>query len=340
MNAKILPILVALLAWCAPHRASGQAYTNFIYQIQSTSGVQYDMSVASSGSQTSPLSINPGGATFQLWTVQSSPLTSTMLATQYVGSYVPTATVAITSADPYTTIPRTRCDKPFTVNITVNGLLTGVTGAPVPATEVTLQHYVQSYGTGNGIGINTALATLLSTSYITTNGTQTYNYALTSIPGSNPAQIAGQETFTVSCLADYQTPVSVLGTQIVQVWPESTAAVTGISSTTTYYYTLPSITITLTNLYPNSSTYAQVYPGQPVLGTVGTIVPGSSINIANSVPVNQTLTVSNWDSAAPNDGTWTLEILTVTPFGTDRLAYTTFTVNRSIQVNGSVNSMD
>jgi hypothetical protein len=343
MNAKILP--VALLAWFAADKAQGQTYTNFVRQIQSTSGVQYDMTVGTSGSQTSPLAINPGGATFQLWTVQSSPLASSMLSTQYVGSYVPVASVVITSEDPYTIIPRTRCDRPFTVSVTTSGLLPAGTGVPTPATEVSFNHYTQSYGSGTGVGIDRTQATLASSAYITTDGTQAFSYGITTITGADRLKIRGEERFDVLSVADYQTPVAVLASQYVQIWPIADATITGLPAAgAARTFTLAPITITLNDLYPNSKTYAQVYKGAQCLGTVGTVVQGSAINIADSVPNSRTgsqaLTISNWDKVADSDGTWTIEVLTITPFGTERLTYATFSVDRSITVHGNVNSMD
>lgn len=41
-----------------------------------------------------------------------------------------------------------------------------------------------------------------------------------------------------------------------------------------------------------------------------------------------------------SDGVWTMELLTSTPFGIDRLAHVTFTVDRTISVNGSVTTID
>jgi hypothetical protein len=104
---------------------------------------------------------------------------------------------------------------------------------------------------------------------------------------------------------------------------------------------MPVLTLTLNDLYPGSNSYAQAYKGDPVLGTVGAVVPGSSLVLASdTVPVNRVLTLNKYDSVFTSDGRWTIELLTVTPFGTDRLAYISFDINRTIEVNGSVTTIE
>jgi hypothetical protein len=116
--------------------------------------------------------------------------------------------------------------------------------------------------------------------------------------------------------------------------------VSGINSTTVIRAKAPNVSVNLVDLYPDSVTYAQVYPGPPSLGTVGTMIPGASLVVNGSVPRDGQFFVWDWDSSIPSDGDWTMEVLTTTPFGTDRLAFVTFSVSRSIKVNGSVTSAD
>jgi hypothetical protein len=88
-------------------------------------------------------------------------------------------------------------------------------------------------------------------------------------------------------------------------------------------------------LYPESRTYAQVYRGDPRLGVEGTIVPGTSLIINGSVPESRVVLVDRYDSVFDEDGRWTLEVLTVTPFGTDRIAQVSFDIDRVVEVNGT-----
>ncbi|MDF1659917.1 MAG: hypothetical protein P1U58_20045, partial [Verrucomicrobiales bacterium] len=177
-------------------------YTFFVRQIQlqDTGELEWDMDVDQEGSDQSPLPINPYGARFELYTVKSSPLTSYMLDTTYVNSYIPVSTVTIVSDDPYEVIPRTRADQPFSVIIEVGGLSSDP-DAPDAAQSVKLLRHVQSYPQDEfGQSINRGLATLLSQGSIDANGTQQLDYALTSIPGGDRSKVSGEERFSVFSL--------------------------------------------------------------------------------------------------------------------------------------------
>lgn len=336
---RFIPAFLLLGAFGALS-AQAQTYTFFIRQVQMPGDVEWDVSVSQQGSQLSPLAINPNGARFELWAVKSSPLTSTLVDTTYVQSYVPVSTISITSEDPYSAIPRTRADRPFTVNITVTGLSSDVS-APDAAKSVKLLRHVQAYtGSENGSTINRNNATLYSQGSLSSNGSHTLNISVTSIPGGDRSKVKGEERFSIFSLADYQAPESQLASKFIQIWPVTSISQTGLTEGQVIKGIVPETVISLTDLYPESFTYAQVYPGAPQLGVVGSLVPGASVVVNSSVPQNNTIRLRNWDNSVPTDGIWTLEILTETPFGIDRLGYTTFTVDRSIKVNGSVTSVE
>lgn len=320
--------------------AADDDYTFFIRQVQMPDALIWDVAVDQQGSQLSPLAINPNGARFELWTVKSSPLTSYLLDTTYVNSYIPVADVTFTSEDPYEVIPRTRADRPFTVTIDVQGLSPDP-DAPEAAKGVKLLRHVQSYGAdGNGIDINRSYATLLSQGSLESNGTFTLDYPVTSIPGADRTQVRGEERISVFSYEDYQAPESQLASQFIQIWPLADSTVTGIEDGDLIKGNAPRLTIDLNDLYPDSYTYAQVYRGNPQLGAEGTRVPGSALLVDSSVPRDEQLVVEDWDRVIDEDGDWVLEVLTDTPFGTDRLEYLTFTVKRTIRLNGSVTSVD
>jgi hypothetical protein len=326
-------------------------YTNFIRQFQTPSNVVWDASasVASAGMQPSDLAINPGGARFELWTVSNSPLVNYLLDTAYVGTYVPVASVVIRSEDPYPTLRRTRADRPFYVDIEVAGLLSGASD-PVASKSVKLLRHVQSYGVkGTGINLDRTQATLLSQASINVNGTQTLTYALNSVPGGDRSKVRGEERFSMFSLEDnrtgtdgvsYLVPETQISSQFIQIWPVADASISGISQNQLFRFAMPMLTLTLNDLYPSSSTYAQVYKGNPILGTVGTVVPGSSLVINDSLPQDRVLTLNNYDSIFGSDGRWTMELLTSTPFGIDRLAYVSFDIDRTLQVNGTFTTIE
>jgi hypothetical protein len=320
--------------------AQGMDYTNFIRQVQYPSGVVWDASVDSSGQQLSALAIDPGGAQFELWTVKSDTMTSYLLGSNYVGTYIPVATVVVRSEDGSSTIPRTRADRPFYVDVTISGLLNGDTD-PEPSKSVKFLRHVQSYGVGGtGVGIDRTQAILLTQTSIATNGTQNLTFAINSVPGADRSKVRGEERFSIFSLEDYQAPESLIAGDFIQIWPVADGAIAGISPNQLIRYSLPKLTLTVNDLYPNSTTYAQVYKGGAQLGVTGKIVPGSALVINDSVPQSRVLLVDKYDSVFDEDGRWTMELLTVTPFGTDRLAYVSFDLDRTIKMNGNFTTIE
>ena len=328
-------------SWVA---AQSVTYTNFIRQIQYPGGVAYDASVAASGQDLSQLAIDPGGARFELWTVNSQTLEPSLLDTTYVGTYVPLATVVIRSEDTTAAIPRTRADRPFSVDITVSGILSG-NEAPDASKSVNYYEHVQSYGVGGtGIGIDRTQATSLYQASISTNGTVNRPFAVNVVPGADRSKVRGEQRFSVFSLDDtrgtYKAPASQLASQYIQIWPVADGSISGIAQGQMIRFSLPRLTLTANDLYPNSTTYAQVYPGNPQLGVTGAIVPGSAVIVNDSVPQNHVLVVDKYDSVFDADGRWTLELVTVTPFGTDRLAYVSFDLDRTIEMNGTFTTIE
>lgn len=315
-------------------------YTYFVRQIQMPDAAEWDMSVAQEGSAQSPLAINPNGARFELWTVKASPLTSYLLDTTYVNSYIPVAQVNIITEDPYETIRRTRADRPFSVEVNVTGLSDDPDAEPA-AMSVKILHHVQSYGPGGkGKNIDRSLATLLSQGSLNNNGEHILSYDVNAVPGAVRTEVRGEERFSVYSLEDYEAPESQLASEFIQIWPVAYTTVTGLDNDDVIRGKAPTVKAVLKDLYPDSWTYAQVYKGPPLLGTVGTVVPGSSVLIDGAFPRNRTIRAKNWDDLMDEDGEWTIEIITITPFGADRLAYRSFEVERTISLNGNVTSIE
>ncbi|MEK7952025.1 hypothetical protein [Luteolibacter soli] len=353
---KKLPFIISaamgLLSSPLMAATTGSTFTNYIRQVQiepskpQSQWVQWDMqNIAASGESLSPLVINPGGARFELWTVKgTTPPVSYLLDTRYVSTYTPIAGVTITSQDPYATIPRTRADKPFTVKVTVQGLIADA-GAPDGAKSVTLLQHMQSYGTaGTGVGIDRTQATLLGTQSLTQNATTTpytYTFTTNSIPGADRSKVRGEQRYSVFSVADYQAPASQLASQFVQIWPVPNGSITGVTSGQMVRFQMPTLTFSVTDVYPGSNIIAQAYKGPAVLNTTGITIPGGGKNYpSETVPVNHLYSVSTFKNVFDSDGQWTIELLSDSPFGLERLAYVTFMLDRTIQMNGSVTTVD
>jgi hypothetical protein len=206
---------------------------------------------------------------------------------------------------------------------------------------VSLSRHVQSYGVkGNGEGIDRTQATLLSQAQLSRNGTQSLSYSLTSVPSADRTQARGEERFSVFTLPDGTLQASQLASRYIQIWPVATGSISGIAPGSKLRVRMPQLTFMLNDLYPSSHTYAQIYKGDAVLGTQGTLISGSSLVLNEPVAVDRVLLLSGYDTVVTGDGRWTIELLTTTPFGTDRLAHVTFDVDRTIELRGTFTTME
>jgi hypothetical protein len=318
-------------------------YTNFIRQVQlpvmaDGSHIQRDVAVPAAGQILSPLEINPTGARFELHTVSAVPFESRLIDTRYVGTYVPLGELTIRTEDINSSIVRTRADRPFYVDYSVSGLYPAADPvAPASAKSVKFYHHIQSYGAnGDGTNIDRTQATLSSQVFITENKSETLTYALTIIPGADRSKVRGEERFSIFTLDDYQAPESQLASKTVQIWPVADGTISGITDGETIEFATPTLTIAANDIYPDARVYAQIYKGEKRDdGFVGAVVPGSAVAVQEAVPQNRLLSVTDWDSVLTENGTWTMELLTFTPFGIDRLDWVTFNVDRTISVRAS-----
>lgn len=351
MKTLLYSLLVSSLSTGPGSALETISYSNYIRHYQMPSGLSWDASseVPPNGSQFSNLAIQEGGARLDLHTIKSSSLsglTSYLLDTSYVGTYVPVATISIRSEDMTGVIPRTRVDIPFYVDVTINGLRTGLTD-PAASKSVKLLHHAQSYGVGgSAVGIDRTQAILISQSAISSNGQQTLTFTYTSVPGADRSKVKGEERFSVFSLADYQAPEMQLASQYIEILPIADATISGISNNDVIKSNLPPLTLTFNDLYPKSTIYAQVYKGDPVLGTEGTKIAASQF-IVDPSTTEKSLSITDYGSVFTSDGRWTIELNTVTPFGPERLqtpsgspAVLSFDLDKTINVNSTVTTIE
>lgn len=316
---------------------------NFIRQTQFPveTGAVREVDVPNVGQQLSELAIDPGGARFDLFTVVGGEtLQSKLLDTSYVGTYIPLAKLEFTGVDLTAAVPRIRADLPFNVNYTISGLRSGEND-PEASKKVRALHHVQSYGiNGTGVGIDRSQAIVVEDVYMTKNESKTVTFPITVIPGANRAKVRGEERFSFFSLKDYQAEASQLASQYIEVWPVSDGLISGLAQNQKLRYSVPDLTISMNDLYPSSTSYVQVYPGGQRLGVTGKIIPGSALVINEPYPQNRTLTLRDYQNIFDEDGVWTMELVTVTPFGTDRLHWITFEINRTLKLNGAVTTVE
>ena len=344
-----------------------------------TTTAQLAPGTAASGSSISPLALGEGGARYEIYSVlKSAPMTSYKLNTAYVGVTVPQASVVIDTQDPYGKDPasvsydnptfataaikplpinslgavrRTRVDKPFKVYVTTSGL-SGLAASPDSQKKVDLRRQVLSYGTSNtGEGVSRTPAVYAPTlpTQFASNASQCVSFPLSEIPeipGSTRTTVRGEEIFSVWTLNDTQIPGQViapnmLASQRVQIWPITTGSLAGIKADEVIRFAVPKVTLTYTNTYPGSTTYAQVYKGESRLNVQGAIVPGSSkVNTTTHSESYLTTTGADFDGLFTSDGRWTLEILTSSCFGIERVFSIGAIRDCSIKANGTFTTIE
>ena len=82
----------------------------------------------------------------------------------------------------------------------------------------------------------------------------------------------------------------------------------------------------------------QLYRGEQRLGTLGRILHQTVIRFDTKVPQDQIIPLGSWSNTL-RDGTYTLEVLHITPFNEgkpERLAHISFVIDRGMHASGLV----
>lgn len=334
--ASIAALISAPLA-----SADEDDYISFIRQHQQDTGVIWDMPVELAGEALSPMVIETGGSLFQLWAIRKSTFHDYLIDQKLVGAYLPAAELEITTEDPYP-VPRTRADRPFTLQAQISGLLAGP-GVPEASTKVLLEHYAANYPDREEQTLTRAHALAEDPArslYLTENGTVQIIYPATMLSGPDPTKVMGEEHFVVHALPDGDFAQTQIATAKVQIFPITSGTIAGIRNGDIVRTLPPTLTVTLKDLYPSSATYLNIYPGAPALGTAGKKIPGSILVLDQDKSQNRTLTVRDWATTMTREGIHTIELLTETPFGIERLDHVSFTVNRVLSIRAMVTSIE
>ncbi|MBT8037474.1 MAG: hypothetical protein KJO21_08010 [Verrucomicrobiae bacterium] len=310
--------------------------TGLVYQIYVTTG---DGTISGDGTIISPMPVGNDGSTYQLY-AEGLPPDSTMylLDEKYVASYTPEAHIVISSEDPHPT-PRTRADEPFTIDIEVKGLLAPGEDVPEAALNVYFQELTMNYDPvlDRATDPDPANETLENDFFIVENS-EVQRTGMTRLDSNVFFKERGEEIFRAYALPDADLDWLQIASEKIQVWPIADVAITGMEPDQQITRSLPDLNISLTDLYPDSTTIVQVYKGSQALGTQGVEVEGSRVSFNSIVPQDAQIVLRHWDKYAPDDGDYTVEVITVTPFNNrqpERLVWLSFSVDRTIEMNGS-----
>jgi hypothetical protein len=267
----IIPFLL-LTALCAEAQ-SNRANLNFIRQHQQESKIVWDMPVPEVGQGPSALTLESGGALFQLWSIASSPPRDYLLDQKLVGAYLPKAEMRIVTLDPDGLVPRTRVDQPFRVEIHLSDLLTGM-DLPQAASSVLLERHLAHYSREQTV-VDPVLAissTPQSSGFLTANGQHVLAFPVSGLSAPDPTKAAGEEHFVIHALADENMPQTQITSAMVQVWPVASGEIKGITHGDRYRFQLPQVELLLHDLYPRSDTYLLLFEGTQISGTNGKII--------------------------------------------------------------------
>lgn len=329
LKISVIAIAATLQSLCAK-----TSYSNFIRQEQQKSKVVWDMPVAANGSSPAALLAEEGGSLFQLWTIESNGAKDYLLDQKLVGAYLPKGAITIHTQDSYNGIPRIRVDQPFTVEFNVSNLLFGA-NIPLSASKVLVEHHIARdlNGSNNITPASAISGKPFSSGYIESNGIQTINYAASSISAPDPRKARGEEHFVMHALGDGEFSQTQLATAFLQVWPIATGSVSGIINGSEIRGVPPTLTMRVDDLYPRSDTYLQIYSSGPDLGAEGKKIPGSVLILDQELPASRTVSITDYGSLFDSDGPYRIDLLTKTPYGTERLGSVSFTVNRTLRIN-------
>ena len=330
-----------LLVFALHQTALSGSYVNFIRQQQQGNGVVWDMPVAATGTSPAALTLDNGGALFQLWSIEQTSAKDYLLDQKLVGAYLPVADIKVATLDPYTRTRRTRVDQPFTVEINITGLLTGL-DLPQAASSVLLERHLGNYAAGQ-TSLDPARAvsgTPFSSAYLSANGPTVLRFQASSLTATDPTKASGEEHFVIHSLTDGNVSQTQIASGFVQVWPVASGAIKGISSGDNLRFQTPPLELLLNDLYPRSDTYLFLFEGTQVNGTEGTLVKAYPVDRETSE--STVISVSELDSKITRDGTYTLALFSDTVYGRELLCNpVTFTVHRTLQVNAmQVNMTD
>lgn len=354
MKARILILGLVTTSACA------QEADAWVRQTDLATGQIYDTPiVGSGGTYTAPVRVNETGSLYELFARGTAWDNNIyLLDTEIIGTYNPEVSISIVTEDDYvrgdpagsTFVKRTRADRPFTVNIEVDGLVEGSTSTAERSVYLAVQGRNAdpvTYSVLNQPQYLLEDANLENGSYPL--GPLYHQLTSPTVSSGN-----GEQSFTIVRYASYMVPDTILAQPKVEVWPVATATIENITAGQVFIDRIPSVVITLRDLYPDSYTYVQFYKGTQQLGTEGTIVGNTERRFGlhynpeqtgepTNVPQNLSISIDDLSNYTANDGIYTLEVITRTPFfgrAAERLAYVTFEVDRVITSRGQLRTKE
>ena len=368
--------ITLLLSLVAVLSARAESHLNFLRQTQYDTMVVWDAPIDSEGSMPSPLGIGTMGSVFELLSYGLGTGSVQTLDREVISTYNPNIRMTFETGDPYQPVPRTRVDQPFTCRITISGMPTGIPNPYLREMLTTLEFVHQGFvfpshdysledigGLNEPQIINQWIATqdavyVLECSMSNLNGpdiTKTFGVEVMTVssPGSynnghgnnldhtddsNPGMSDRLDIIVMDEVYKGHVVGNIFEWAMVQVWPVAEASVEGIDPAAVYQ-NIPPITINLVDLYPDSKTYARAYVGPPSTDPVDPIELPITAIVDDSTPQDRTLVLNGLEQYLPESGSYTIEVIHETPFGTEILTqFPSLQVDYEVSVRGVLNS--
>jgi hypothetical protein len=289
----------------------------FIRQ-QQAAGVVWDMPVKPGDGFPSAPDLTRSGTLYQLWSLGTTQAEESLVDQKLVGSYLPAAELRIKTLDPQGRVPRTRVDQPFTVEIGINGLISGA-GLPRAATSVLLERHLASYPSGDAALEPSQVRANdpQGCGYISSNGRTVLRFPASSLAAPDPTKAFGEEHFVIHTLSDGSLPQTQIASGIVQVWPIASGAIHGICPGETLSGPIPDIGLELKDLYPRSESHLMLFKGTQFNGTPGTIVKSHLLD--GETGESTRLHITGLGDLTATGGTYTLALVSDTVYGRELL---------------------
>jgi hypothetical protein len=305
-------ITLLLSAWSAIP-APGADTVNFMRQKQEDTGVVWDMPLPGDKSLIQAMALERGGACFELWNVAKHTGRESLLDRKLIASSLPYASLKITTLDPCAGRPRTRVDQPFTVEVHVDGLLSGL-DFPKSASSVLLERRPVSTTSDNTRDTGKRH---VSRACLTSNGDTVLRFEASALTAPDPTKACGEESFVVNALDDGGGVRGSLATATVKVLPVASGAIKGISPGQTFRSGLPAIEMTGKDLYPCSETRLLLFEGSGIHGVTGTEIRRVTMDQAECADTS--VRIDDLGANIHSDGTYTLALTSDTVYGRELL---------------------
>lgn len=301
---KLLHLAISSCLIPAAAQAEGEA--RLVRHIKESSGVVWDMPVASGQAALPQSSEIPDTARLQLWSLKNDA--AVMLDGRVSGPFLPKASVRITTLDTDSPAPRTRVDQPFIVDVNVSGLLTEG-DFPKESASVLLERRLMSE---NGITSEKPYR-----ASIAANGATVLRFPASAITAMDPTQARGEEQFIIHALNTGDLPQSRIASAQVEVLPVASGEIRGIAQDSLHNRVAPKVQIALKDLYPKSQTHLLLYQGTQIHGNPSVTI--HSILLDQKEPMTTVIRIPDFSAHMRTNGTYTLALVSETVYGRELL---------------------